>query len=327
MIFLSEIENTFRFQSSQSGVDHYKVRVYFTVSLGTLDIAEDLVPVLDEGYYYVLGLKEIVQAYMEQNNYSLFTLGITARPYNADDEWMEELDDISVSDEVLYNSLKLRGPASSIVNQHFMTRHNSMLIAEGVNYMLHWEHGSVGDTFNVVYKLKDGTTLTFTENVNAVSGFTVIGRAQQKDAISAYAKYGSRELTLYYQDQPEHLIFEFRNMFNVVDRMTLPASVETSPSTEYEEASVNQVSQHYDVEHGMEYKVKTGALTEWQLDVLVELCRSREVRMYRNLTEGWIDMLVKDYKLPKSNNPNTPRTAELTLVPRAYEDNTVMLLT
>ncbi len=324
MIFLSNITESFRFQSSQVGVDHYEVTVSFTVPLGTSIIAEALVPVLDGGYYYVMGLKELVKAHMEQNNYSFYSLNFHARPYDADGEWMENLDDISISEEVLYNSLKFRGSAYTIVNWRFMTRRTSMVIADNANYILHWANGTPGDTFDIVYHLKDGSTDTQTVQVTGAAGSVALGRTALKDAYYAYAKYNARTMTVYFQEQSEYLIFNFRNMFNVEERMTLPASIEENPSTEHESAVYNQITQHYDIEHRLELKVKTAPLTDGQLDMLLELCRSRKVRMYRNMKEGWVSVLVDDYKMPKSDNPNSPRVAELTLVPEDYDDVTAM---
>lgn len=324
MIFLSDIETAFRFQSSYSGVDHYKVTISFTITLGTLTIAEDLIPVLVDGYYYVIGLKELVQAYMELNDYSLFDLILNARAYNAEDEWMEELDDISISVEVLYNSLKYKGSASTIVNARFMSRRTTAVIAKKEPFVLHWENGTAGDTFKVVYLFEDGSTDTDTVKSRFSSGSVAIGRSAREDLVSARATYGNREMTVYFQNQPEPALIRFRNMFNVEEYMTLPCSIEENPSTDFEEAVIGNVSRQYDIEHELEWTLKTPPLTAAQMDVTLEMVRSRLIRLYRGLTDEWVTVLVKSYKLVKSNEPNTPQAAQITFVPAAYDDKTAM---
>ena len=259
-----------------------------------------------------------------QNVPAALSTPLDSTAVDSEGDELEELDDIEISEDVLYNALKYRGSASTIVNQRFMTRRTSLVMSDDQNYMLRWANGTVGDTFDIVYHLKDGSTYTETVQVRSIEGVVAVGRAQRRDAFYAYAKYNAREMTIYFQEQSESLYFKFRNMFNVEEDMTFPASIEENPSTEYESATCDEVSRHYDVEHGLELNVKTAPLTDGQVDMLLELCRSRKVKLYRGWKLGWVSVLVNDYKMPKSNNPNSPRTAELTLIPEAYDDITAM---
>ena len=55
------------------------------------------------------------------------------------------------------------------------------------------------------------------------------------------------------------------------------------------------------------------------------MCRSREVKFVRSDLGivHWSEVLIKDYKLEKSDAPNTPVTAEITFEPADYDELTL----
>ena len=70
----------------------------------------------------------------------------------------------------------------------------------------------------------------------------------------------------------------------------------------------------YDIEHKEEITLKTAALPALVADQLQQLCRSRRVTYQekRGSANFPADIIIKDYELPRSTQPNSPVTFEMT---------------
>lgn len=320
MIFVSQILaalSTHSLIPPASGENY----IYFVnVKYGSAVVCSNVIGRLEGSVYKFYGVEENVKAYMESQ-------GIAFAEFEFDiyRKW-EGYDPVNTSSElyeVLYDAYKYIGTASSIVNNHFMTRRKEAWTHAPQSFMVRWDGGTVGDTFTVVSYRKDGSTVTQTINVTSKSGAVAVGG--DSNTIYSYVKYGNREMTVYTIDAPKYMVFEFRNQFNVKEYLTLAATLESSPSTEYETASQGRKTRKYDVEHKLDIKLKTSALFPGQVDALLEMCRSHEVRFYRSDlgVVHWSEVLVKDYKLDESDAPNSPVTAEITFEPADYDELTL----
>ena len=320
MIFVSQILATLSTNSLIPPASGENFIYFVNVKYGSTVVCSNIVGRLEGSVYKFYGVEENVKAYME-----LHGIAFAEFEFDIYRKW-EGYDPVNTSSnlyEVLYDAYKYNGTAASIVNNHFMTRRKEVWTHSSQAYMARWAGGTVGDTFTIVKYKKDGTTSTQTVEVTSKSGAVAIGG--NSDLIYCYAKYGNRELTVYTLDAPKYLMFEFRNQFNSKEYLTLVATIKSSPSTEYETASQGRKTRKYDIEHKLEITIKTSGLFPGQEDALLEMCRSREVKFVRSDLGivHWSEVLIKDYKLEKSDAPNTPVTAEITFEPADYDELTL----
>ena len=108
MIFLNDIANTFRIAASNSDTfDHLLAQVYQTTTEDTPLINKAYYPKLINGYWYVLGLKEVIKAVMELNNITTMWLKMEVVRCNSDDEVLDDTPYQTVTAEILYTGAKI----------------------------------------------------------------------------------------------------------------------------------------------------------------------------------------------------------------------------
>ena len=143
---------------------------------------------------------------------------------------------------------------------------------------------------------------------------------------------GNRSHTVYYLPMEKYELIQFRNVFNAWEYVCLPCSMEEDLSSEYELATVNGKDSRYDIENRLELKIKTSPLPVFMYDTLVGLVHAVAVQRYDPYKSGntvywtWSPIYVKDYKLPRSTNPNSGMVMEMTLAfsDRARNDAVVI---
>ena len=317
MIFLTEIGNTIRKASSQYW-DTISVSIRVNGSL----IVEKVPGRLSNGYYYFAGVEEIVRAYMEKNNLTICTVGGTY--YEVDSDSSQSATENVTDARVVYRSVLMRAypmfSADALLSSMFLTPHKSaVLFNGGILYLSYYN-----TTANVSYTLtctkrSDGTTdvLTYSAASTGLSSISV-------SYISTYSKIvvamGDRSFTVYMVDMIPGEEFKFRNAFNIEESINLPASTEEAPKTEFEEAEQGRVRTRYDIEHDIEFTVKTGSLPAIMYSSILDMVRARVITRKYQFVSGtttytsYLPVVVKDYKLPKSNDPSKPISLEMKFV-------------
>lgn len=119
-----------------------------------------------------------------------------------------------------------------------------------------------------------------------------------------------RNLTIYNLLAPHTETFRFRNRWNVQEVITLPCSIESTPKTELELATCNDIDVPYDIEHTTEHTLKTSAIPVQFYDSLLQLLRSHSVEYLT--PSGYEPIHFKEYELPRTTNPNDQITLEAT---------------
>lgn len=310
MIFLSDIENSVR-KAHSSGMTSVTVHV----RIGTNWIVNGASMVKDGSYWVLHGVEELARAAMQVS-------GKYIDEYRV--EWYVNgsSEPSDTEDMVIYSSAMMRKPgtltADVFCSHYFMTRRKTAWMIKNNSFYLNY-YCTSDTAYSIVYTKADGTTSTTTGTVSGEVA-TNLYVAYVSGAIKAEVTMGSRTFTIYYLDFDSSMYLRFRNAFNALEYVSLPCSVEEDPKTEFEEASQGNVVRRYDVEEQLELKVKTAPLPSFMYNMLLDMCRSRVVERYDAYRSGstvygsWSEVYLKDYKLPKSNEPNSQIVLEMTLV-------------
>ena len=222
----------------------------------------------------------------------------------------------SKSLDVLYHGSKLRIPvyrtADEVVGSWFLVPYKSVYVLGGTYFHLPY-YASAAGTATITRTYADGTTDTSTAVTSAGLNNLVI---QKSSSIHAHVEFGYRTMDIYFVDADMKEHFSFRNVFNVLEQIDIPASFESNPKTEFETAQQDKVLQRYDIEHQLEMSIKTSALPAGIYKQLLALCQARSVTYYQSeslpiTVSGTHAISIEEYKLPKSTEPNTPLTFEM----------------
>jgi len=128
--------------------------------------------------------------------------------------------------------------------------------------------------------------------------------------IKAIFDCGSRYFTVYNLLNPRTETFRFRNRWNTEEICVIPCSIQSEPKTEYELATCNEVDVAYDVEHRTEHTLKSAPIHSQMYQTLLQLCRSHKVEYLT--PSGYQRINIKEYDLPKSTEPSSTITLEMT---------------
>ncbi len=310
MIFLNQIEEAVS-KAHSSGVTSVTVHV----RIGTEWIVSGAPMVKDGNYWVLRGVEELVRAAMQVSVKYVDEYRV---------EWyVNDSDSPSVSEGmVIYSSAMMRKPvtltADLFCSLYFMTRRKAAWMIKNNSFYLNYYCAS-NTAYSIVYTKADGTTSTTTGTVTGGEA-AILCVAYVSGAVKAEVTMGNRAFTIYYLDFDSSMYLRFRNAFNALEYVSLPCSVEENPGTEYDVASRGDVEIRYDVEEKLELKVKTAPLPSFMYNMLLDMCRSRVVERYdtyRNgstVYESWSEVYLKDYKFPKSTDPNSQIVLEMTLV-------------
>lgn len=299
--------------SQESGCDHIVLRI----KVGNTAIFDDIISREIGSNYEFIGVDELIKAYMLQNNLPVFNGAAVYYPLDASGS---QVDVYSKTLQVVYCDTLLRKPgtlsADVFTQLFFLTQNKVGWICTGEHYRLNYFVGT-DTSYSIVYTKRDGSTSTTSGTAAAsATGFQV---NYVTDAVKAEVTMGDRSFTIFYIDMPADERYRFRNAFNALEYVTIPAAVNESPSTEFETAQIDDIMQQYDVEHKLDIEVKTAAIPSFMYNTLLNMCRSRYVERYDPYNSGstkyetWSRVIIAEYKLDKSNNPNTPITLEMTL--------------
>lgn len=314
MIFLNQIESTIRqtVASQASGCSYIilELRVGSTVYVRTSSRKIG-------SYYEFPGVEELVKALMLQNNLAVFS--VTA-VYYVKDSSDTQIDTYSSSLSIIYTGAELRKPgtltADVFASVYFLTHYKSAWTTPSDSYLLNY-YAASDENYTIVRTFKDGTTATATGT--ATAGTSTIPVNYLTDCVSAVVTMGSRTFTLYFLDIDIAERFQFRNAFNALESVVVPAATTEAPKTEYETAQQENVLQRYDIEEQLDVKIQTPPLPEFMRQTLLDMCRSHYVERLDSYRGGnttyqvYSPVIIKEYKFDKTNEPNKPLVLELTL--------------
>lgn len=314
MIFLTEIGNTIRKASSQ-----YWDTISITLAVsGGIGFGTFTGRYSSDGYYYFYGVEEVLRAYMDKNNLTL--LSITGYYTEVDSDSSQSATEQLSQTVIMYRTVYMRAHPTFSANTfpfyHFITPRKSIVLFAGADYHLTYYNVSSNVSYTITYTKRDGTTTTSTGTA-ATSGLSTLFFGYNSNYAKAHVVMGDRTFDIFYIDTPATEKFKYRNAFNVEEWISLPASTTSSPKTEYEEARQGQVNIRYDIENDTEFTVKTGPLPASLRPSLLALCKSRLVKRGESYTSGTTtytmdqEVIITDYKLDKSDNPNDKFEVEI----------------
>lgn len=314
MIFLNELYSILQISVASQPEDTDRVILQF--KQGTSVLFEFTSRTIGD-YYEFVGAVEQIKAYMLQNNLPVFTVDAF---YISVDAAGGQTNAMRRHLEVIFYTGMMRKPASLSADvfaaNYFLTHCKTGWIAADNDYLLNFYASEIED-FSMVYTLRDGTTTTRTGSVSSGVGSLIVHYVP--DTITVDVKMGIRCFTLYYVDMESVVLFKFRNVFNAIEYVTISASVNASPSTEFETAQMDNIIHRYDIENLLDIKIEAPAVPNFMYSTLLCLCRSHHVQFYDPYTHGgavyqnYSDVIISEYKLDKSDKPNTPIALELTL--------------
>ena len=327
MIFLSQIETTAR---KQNAAQLSAVYLYLRSSVAGRTIVSDYPSRLINGYFEFLGLERVVRAHMMQYGDSCITVSGYYKEVNTSGE--ESTTSFSYV-QVIFTMASLRKAGSLTADvfaaNRFFTQSKVSWMAEQQSMLLYY-YKTTFDSYSVTYTLADGSTRTVSGASDA--GFGSVPVNPNAGEVKAEIVMGNRSHTVYYLPMEKYELLQFRNVFNVWENVCLPCSMEEDLISEYELATVDGKDSRYDIENRLELKVKTSPLPAFMYDTLVGLVHAVTVQRYDPYKSGntvygdWSQVYIKDYKLPRSTNPNSNIVMEMTLAfsDRARNDAVVI---
>lgn len=308
MIFLTEIGNTIRKASSQDWDT-----ISLTIKRGTTTLISNVPGRYSGGYYYFIGVEEVLKAYMEKNN--LWELAISGTYTEVDSDTEQSATESLSTTYILFNAFPIVSSktAAQISQDYFHTPRNKAIIYPGQEFKLHFDEINQGIT-TVRHKL-DGTSYSW-------SDATEQGQEYHDCAYNSATAYDEKKIntstifTLYHvaADNVHH--FKFINVFNVEETVSVPSAITSSPSTEFEEARQGKVAIRYDIEHKTEYSLKASGVPAIVCDALFDMFRSRKVwsklpSKFGGSYDTWRQIIITDYKIERSSEPNGPKEVEI----------------
>ncbi|MEE0922678.1 MAG: hypothetical protein U0L47_09340 [Paludibacteraceae bacterium] len=309
MIFLKDIESAIL---SWEG-DEQPNELYYELSDQYWDTFLDWTLASGKGgYFHAYGAEQVVRAYMELHNMSVLTLDIALRLEGTQEG--TTLKNKTV--EVLYHAGPLRSAgnlkADDFVTNRFLTPFKQALLYKNHHINIPYYASTEYAVPMLTTYLRDGSTSRTTGSyVNGVGSIFV---NYIPDAYKVEVEFGSRKFTVLMAGEDPCEEFAYLNHFNVQETIFLPCSITRKPSTEFESATQELITMPYDIEHKEEITLKTAALPALVADQLQHLCRSRRVTYQEKRGSAIFpaDIIIKDYELPRSTQPNSPVTFEMT---------------
>ena len=265
------------------------------------------------GYFHAYGAEQAVRAYMELHDMTVLTLDIALRLEGTQEGTIYKNKTV----EVLYHAGPMRRAGNLVANDFvrgsFLSPFKQALLYKNHNITLHYfsltttQEQLIVDTY-----YRDGRLTTSVTTVYSGAGSKMINYIP--DAYKVEVQMGSRRFTVLMAGEDPCEEFAYLNHFNVQEKIFLPCSITRKPSTEFESATQELITMPYDIEHKEEITLNTAALPVLVADQLQHLCRSRRVTYQEKRGSAIFpaDIIIKDYELPRSTQPNSPVTFEMT---------------
>lgn len=273
-----------------------------------------------DGYHTSYGIEQMVRAFMESDRLSVATVRV--------DFCSSEKVFASQEQQVLYHAGPLRLASSSttcdtFIKNNFLTPLKHGVVTPDMPFFYLYFYTTEAESLVVTFYLKDGSTGTSSSSISA-NRLSYRGWAYRPDCYKINLTLGSRSFDIYCIDQTEGVLMRYYDFFNNLCYAFVPSSITRSPSTDFETAVQDKKTIRYDVEHKLEFSLKTAPILQALADQIYWVCRSRRVSMVefygKPIKEKSHEIIITDYKLDQSTNPNTPTVCEMTF---EYADTTL----
>jgi hypothetical protein len=273
-----------------------------------------------DGYHTCFGIEQMVRSFMESNRLSVATVRA--------DFCSSEKVIASQEQQVLYHAGPLRLASSSttcdtFIKKKFLTPLKHGVVTPDMPFFFLYFYTTEAESMVVTYYLKDGSTGTSSSSFSA-NRLAYQGWSYRPDCYKINVSLGSRSFDIYCIDQTEGVVMRYYDFFNNLCYAFVPSSITRSPSTDFETAVQDNKTIRYDVEHQLEFSLKTAPILQALADQIYWVCRSRRVYMVefygKPIKEKSHEIIITDYKLDQTTNPNTPTVCEMTF---EYADTTL----
>ena len=320
MIFLKDIESAIRVYNDS--LDYYKVEMSLSID-GELVIDRMQSRYMD-GAHCFLGVEQIVRSYMELNRLSVATIAGDFVKYETESDTYTE----TFRYDVLYHAGPMRLASSSttcdtFIKKNFLTPLEHGVVTPDMPFFFLYLYTTEAESLVTTHYLKDGSTSTSSSSISA-NRMTYHGWAYIPNCYKINVTLGSRSFDIYCIDQTEGVVMRYYDFFNNLCYAFVPSSITRSPSTDFETAVQDRKTIRYDVEHKLEFSLKTAPVLQALADQIYWVCRSRRVYMVefygKPIKEKSHEIIITDYKLDQTTNPNTPTVCEMTF---EYADTTL----
>lgn len=305
MIFLSQIESVIPSDMLPPS-DGERFVYWCYVRVGWTNICAPIVGRYVNSAYKFYGAEEVVKSYMLLH-------GLTTEyfKFSIYRKWLDSDYDPSYCTETQQQVFYLGTPVSGLpvaddlYTDRFFTVHNKAVIYPG--QYIYLAAGDIRDADMFYYK-KDGTSYRIEQEVEQGWNEWEVPWGSNYVRMEAYIEQVHR-FTLYFLDGSAVEHFRFRNVFNCWESVSLPAAITAEPSEEFDTVQQDKVLKKYNSEQHLKMNTASGYLPAFMYDTLLEFCRANIVQ-YKEKGE-WYDIIITEYKLDKSNEPNTPLKLEL----------------
>ena len=239
--------------------------------------------------------------------------------------------------DILYHRGKVLMPvyrtADDFLAGSFLYPYKQVCVYGRSSFNLHYYAAEAG-TITVDRTFADGTTDPLTSSSATGLSYVVINRGTSSGGaagVHAHVEFGYRKMDIYFLKAEVNEQFIFRNIFNVQEYVTIPASLSSEPKTEFEEAQQDGVLQRYDIEQQLGMQLKSASIPSVLYNQLLAMCRAKSVMYDVNEVMPTTvatarAVIIEEYKLPKSTAPDSKLTVELKFKYCDTEMNDVVLI-
>lgn len=305
MIYLSDIENVLRIPDSDvlSGCA-YIVIDWRRTSRWLNDIGHGPTVYRHGDYWEPYGMEAYLRNLMFSKGWGVLeVVGAIYRMYDQSGNQIGSAVNLNGRDfDVLYveHPVKIAGnqSADDFIARRLLLSGKVAWITPGMNLTLHYAGVWGLDGNTVTYTYKDGSTAQVSASASL---------SYDADVAMAHVQLRTRALDVFYLNM-EATIFQFRNVFNRDEDLSIPGVTVDSPSTEHQVGFLGSTKIKYDITHDREFTFRTALLPSYMYDPILAMCRSKLVRLGR---WGRV-ILITSYKLPRSTAPNSPVSFEMT---------------
>lgn len=334
MIFLNQVESVLEASSPPApGTGdnfHYELEALYNSAA----ICDRMTGRFSGSVLQFMGFEEIVRSFMELRSLTVCSIYCTIYRVYADGS--EVATGYPVL-EILYHRGKVLAPvyrtADDFLAGSFLYPYKQVCVNGSSSFNLHYYAASAG-TITVDRTFADGTTDTLTYSSTTGLSYVVINRGTSSGGaagVHAHVEFGYRKMDIYFLKAEVREQFIFRNVFNVQEYVTIPASLSSEPKTEFEEAQQDSVLQRYDIEQQLSMELKSASIPSVLYNQLLAMCRAKSVMYDTNESMPTTvatarPVIIEEYKLPKSTAPNTSLTVDLKFKYCDTEMNDVVLI-
>jgi len=327
MIYLHEIASVLRYFPAQDGdiVDLQSVRVKpeGAPDSAYVQVISDYKGLQGADHYWEFpGAEDIIRASLEKRNIPIAEISVIYIIYPPSGAGGSSDTD---SFTVLFTGARLlmsSVTAGQLCRNRFLHTGTAAWLMPGQSFSLCYYSESnpnqiglgTASPMTVYRTYRNGSSEQFTIQTDTDAGLKEVEFEYLAAVAFDVVTFGLRTFCFYYIDAPVVEIFSFRNVFNLLETISVPAAVTEEPDTDFDTARLNNVLVRYDVEHNRTFTLTTATLPPFMYTKLLELCQARQVLWRTFLTDSLTqsrDIIITEYKINKSTAPDTPLSLTL----------------